>query len=98
MHGDRAGDGSNDDNNACTPPHKKEKLNTNVDFWASWYNMHAHHQQMQQADIPSLTDLAEDELAKYVAAQCQPRLSGARFTKKLTTYRKFIVTHVVKSS
>jgi len=36
---------------------------------------HAHHQQMQQADVPSLTDLAEVELSKYVPASCQPRAS-----------------------
>ena len=33
--------------------------------------MHAHHQQTQQANIPSLPDLALVELSKYVAAPCQ---------------------------
>jgi len=37
--------------------------------------MHAHHQQTQQVDVPSLTDLAEAELFKYVAAPCEPRAS-----------------------
>jgi len=36
----------------------------------------AHHQRKQQADVPSLTDLAEVELSKYVAAPCQPRASN----------------------
>jgi len=46
-----------------------------VDFWASWDNLHAQHQQRQQANVPSLTDEIETELAKYLAAPCQPRAS-----------------------
>jgi len=46
-----------------------------VDFWASWDNVHAQHQQRQQANVPSLTDELETELAKYLAAPCQPRAS-----------------------
>jgi len=34
---------------------------------------HAHQQQMQQSNVPSLTDLAEVDL--YMAAPCQPRVS-----------------------
>jgi len=71
VRGDHAGDGNDD--NACIPPRKKEKLDADVDFWVSWDNVHAHHQQTQQADVPS--DLAEVELSKYVAAPCQPRAS-----------------------
>jgi len=36
---------------------------------------HAHHQQTQQADVSSLTDLTEVKLSKYEAAPCQPRVS-----------------------
>jgi len=64
LHGDHAGD-ENSDGDACTPPRKKEKLDADVDFWASWDNMHAHHQQRQLANVPSLTDEVETELAKY---------------------------------
>jgi len=44
---------------------KKEKLDVDVDSWASRVNVHAHHQQRQQANVPSLTDEVETELAKY---------------------------------
>jgi len=33
------------------------------------------HQHQQQANVPSLTDEVETELAKYLAAPCQPRVS-----------------------
>ena len=46
---------------------KMKKLDADVDFWASW--------QRQQANVPSLTDEVETELAKYLAAPCQPRAS-----------------------
>jgi len=57
----------NSDRDACTLPCKNEKLDADVDFWASW--------QRQQANVPSLTDEVETELAKYLAAPCQPRVS-----------------------
>ena len=74
LHGDHAGDG-NSDRDACSPPRKKEKLDADVDFWVSWDNVHAHHQETQQSDVPSLTDAVETELAKFLAAPCQPRAS-----------------------
>ena len=46
-----------------------------VDSWASRVNVHAHHQQRQQASVPSLIDEVETELVKYLAAPCQPRAS-----------------------
>lgn len=75
VHDDRAAGGTNDDDDACEPPRKKEKLDADVDFWVSWDSSHAQDQQSQQSDVLSLTDLAEAELAKYMAAPCQPRAS-----------------------
>jgi len=37
--------------------------------------MHTHRQHRQQANVPSLTDEVETELAKYLAAPCQLRAS-----------------------
>jgi len=37
--------------------------------------VHTHRQHRQQANVPSLTDEVETELAKYLAAPCQLRAS-----------------------
>jgi len=88
-------------NDACPPPRKKEKLDADVDFWASWDNVHADYQQTQQADVLSFTDLAEVELAKYVAAPCQQRASdpltwwhdnAARFPLLSAAARRYLAT------
>jgi len=106
LHGDHTGDG-NSDRDACTPPGKKEKLNADVDFWASWDNVHAHHQQRQQANVPSLTDEVETELAKYLAAPCQRRASDpltwwsdnmARFPLLSDAARRYLATSVPRAS
>jgi len=45
---------------------------------------HAHHQQTQQANVPSLTDLDNVELSKYVAARRQIHSPGG-----MTTWPRF---------
>jgi len=63
---------------------------------------HAYHQQTQQADVPSLTDLAEVELSKYVAVPRQLRASDpltwwhdnmARFPLLSAAARRYLAAH-----